>query len=270
MSSRHRKEERRRSQSRSRSRRYAKFRQASPTRRVHLNKSSNESARNQERGSSVKTETNEYYGKIEVHLAGKSLSDDDMRRWCREDGPRLISKNANCAWDRLDLSRNNIGDEGVSHLVRFLQDRKQAVVRLMLFMNKLVEPDAVCRLIEDSELGVGAPSGLSELHLSSNSMTLSALRRIIESVRRRALQCGPFRQPVWLRAERNPSLENEATEFAKGYWSSNFKICLDGGRPESGCSLSHCRYNADVHLHLFGANRANRHWGKSWQASDRA
>lgn len=194
-----------------------------------------------------------------------------MRRWCSEDAPKLL-KTLTGSIERLELSKNELTDRGVDYLVRFLKENRQAVVRLYLFMNKLTELDSVCDLIEDSELGPGAPGGLTELHLSSNSITLDAFKRLMTSFRRRARDCRGFRQPIWLRLERNRGLEDhtpnhgddghdrgsrEIADMVEDFWNTGLKVCFDGGSGESGCSVRKCRHNADVHLHLYGANQKN-------------
>jgi len=190
-----------------------------------------------------------------VELADSQYDDDRLQKWCEEEGPRELQRLGSGRLDAIDLSRNDITDEGVRLLVDLLRKHRQPTQRLKLFRNRLRDPDALCQLIEDEDLGAGAREGLSELHLSSNSITRDGLSRLLESLRRRHVACGGFRQPIWLRVERNAGIQQGSVEeLAKEYTDKGLHICLEGGGPKSRCTIKYCRYDAQVHVHVEGGN----------------
>lgn len=190
-----------------------------------------------------------------VQLADAQFDDARLQRWCTEEGPQELQRLGPGVLEAIDLSRNSITDEGVRSLVALLQQHRQATRRLKLFRNKLCEPNALCQLIEDADLGAGAADGLSELHLSSNSITAEGLRRILESLRKCKITCRGFKPPIWLRVERNLGLEAEAVQsLATEYVEKGLNVCLEGGGPNSSCTIKWCRHDADVHVHIEGGN----------------
>lgn len=205
-----------------------------------------------------------------------------MLKWCKVQGRKELEKFGKGSLDSVDASKNSLTDDGVASLLDFLVDMRKGTIRLKLFNNNLKEPAAVCRLIEDKNLGVGNECGLHELHLSHNSIGVSGLEMLLDSVFRRARDCGGLRPPVWLRVERNRGLSESAREIADAYARRGLRVCLDGGTPNSGCNLKTCRHSADVHLHVEGANsntqaggrpqgREKKHWNsvRSWSSDDR-
>jgi len=203
-------------------------------------------------------------GPMKVKVELKGLQDEGLRRWCSEegDGALQLKSFGSGPIEGLDVSNNELTDKGLEYLVRFLKKRRQAVIRLFLYHNKLTELRALCDLIEDSAFGAGAIGGLAELHLSSNNITLDAFGRMLDSLRRRAQACGGFKQPIWMRVEFNSILEDHAKELAEEYCKrhKHFKVCFDGRVKECGCTIKKCRKGADVHLHLFDENRGKSNW----------
>lgn len=190
-----------------------------------------------------------------VELADSQYDDYQLQKWCEEEGPRELQRLGPGRLDAIDLSRNAITDEGVRLLVELLQRHRQSTQRLKLFRNRLRDPDALCQLIEDEDLGAGAREGLSELHLSSNAITRDGFSRLLESLRRRHATCGGFRQPIWLRVERNAGIQyKDVDALAKEYTDKGLHICLEGGGPNSRCTIKYCRYDAQVHVHVEGGN----------------
>jgi len=189
----------------------------------------------------------------QVHLPGVLLSDAGLRQWCDTEGPHHLARLGPGPLDCMDLSHNNLSDQGADDAVSFLLWRGQQTKRLKLFHNGLLEPLALCRLLEDERCGVGAVDGIMELHLSHNQMNLSIVERLLTSVATRLYkEARPLRPPLWLRVEHN-NLDSEAKDLLKEI-DSGVKLCFECGIKikgrRLGCNLAHCRYGADVHLVL--------------------
>jgi len=194
----------------------------------------------------------------QVHLPGVLRSDAGLRQWFDTEGTRHLERLGPGPLDCMDLSHNCLSDQGADDAVSFLLWRGQQTKRLKLFHNYLLEPLALCRLIEDERCGVGAVDGIRELHLSHNQMKISVLERLLSSVATRLdnmdKEARPWRPPLWLRVEHN-DLDGEATDLLKET-CSGVKLCFDCGVKSSrqcrsqGCTLTHCKNGADVHLGL--------------------
>lgn len=202
-----------------------------------------------------------------VNLSWQRLDDDMLRWWCADEGPNLLWQLGLDMLDDLDVSCNRLTDKGVSFLVDFLLQHRQCVRRVKLFRNMLREPVSLCRLIEDTQVGAwpgwgdeaptardGSATGLQELHMSRNCVTAEGLRSLLESLRRRAAANGRPKRPFWLRLERNDGLTEPARRLAEEFCRKGLGVCLEGGHPNSGCNLRHCRLRAAVHLHIEGPN----------------
>jgi len=187
----------------------------------------------------------------QVHLPGVLLSDTGLRQWFDAEGPRHLARLGPGPLDCMDLSHNNLSDQGADDAVSFLLWRGQPTKRLKLFHNCLLEPRALCRLIEDERCGVGATDGITELHLSHNQINMSMLEQLLGSVatclQREAKSLKP---PLWLRMEHN-NLDGEAKDLLKETYPG-VKLCFECGSKgmRQRCNLGHCRYGADVHLVL--------------------
>jgi len=185
-----------------------------------------------------------------LHLSHRNLDDEDIRRWCAEVGWRKLDKNQHQLLDAVDLSNNQLTDAGVDAFVDFLAEARKPTRRLKLYENGLREPLGLCRLIEDVNLGPGCKEGLRELHLSSNAITLQGIRRILDSLlhRRKQLEKA-FEPPVWLRVERNEgSDEDTVMDLAKEFRAAGLGVCTEARGKGHGCTISWCRYGADVHI----------------------
>lgn len=182
----------------------------------------------------------------QVHLPGVVKSDDGLKHWLKEEGPGHLDRLGPGPLDCVDVSQNDLTDDGVNFLADFLLSRGQKTRRLKLFNNRLREPIGICRLLEDTRLGVGERDGLDELHLSHNVVTYKMLERILGAVTKSNYPPNP---PLWLRVEQNVGLANDARHLREAP-PSGLKICFEAERGRSGCSLKHCRHGADVHLVL--------------------
>ena len=190
----------------------------------------------------------------QVHLPGVVQSDDGLKRWLHEQADKHLD-GLGCAifpLDCVDVSHNNLTDDGVNALVDYLLKRQQPTRRLKLFSNRLREPPSMCDLIRDGCCGIGARNGLSELHLSHNLITESMVDNLLGATGKAIAACGGrLRQPFYLRMELNSTLEGlDPKRFSEDDGKRGFKICLSAGYPKSGCNVKHCRHGADVHLIL--------------------
>jgi len=189
----------------------------------------------------------------QVHLPGVVQSDSGLQQWIAQAGnDHLHWINGSLAC--VDVSKNNLSDVGAEHLVNFLLEKSQPTMRLKLFDNQLCEPLSLCRLIEDQVCGVGADSGLQELHLSDNKITEYALERLLRSVSRMTVTSKKQRRPLWLRIEKNGSLHEGARRLAEKAKQDEHlpSVCLEAGQGQKsvGCNLHSCKHGAEVHLLL--------------------
>lgn len=152
--------------------------------------------------------------------------------------------------DCVDVSQNELSDQGVKFLVDFLLARGVRTQRLKLFNNELREPTALCRFLEDPHCGVGGKDGLGELHLSHNGITSRTVYEVIDAVGRRLRNLGGrIRPPLWLRFERNGDhLQEVERHLQKETTVSGVQVCLQAGTSGSGCNLKQCKHGADVHV----------------------
>lgn len=195
---------------------------------------------------------------LRIHLARSGFGDSGLKEWVDAEGLEVQQQLAGGGVESMDLSENQLTDRGVHFLVKWMLDYQVPVRRLKLFKNRLSFPIALCGLIEDNVVGVGAEVGLRELHLSSNGIAADAVARLLDSIRRRREKCGGrFDPPLWLRLERNELSQEDAERLADSYAKKGLLICLEGGSAKSGCTIQSCRHSADVHMHMVGGNKNN-------------
>jgi len=185
----------------------------------------------------------------QVHLPGVVQSDEGLQRWLEEDGPEHLERLGPGPLDCVDVSHNNLTDEGADTLLRFLLRRQQSTRRLKLFHNRIREPYALCEFLEDPVCGVGAYDGLGELHLSHNHVTVRMLEWILKSVGHAVRAAGgSLRPPLWIRVEHNGTLTHDAVHLTKAETLHGIRLCSPHDLKRSGCGVKHCKYHADVHL----------------------
>lgn len=192
-----------------------------------------------------------------MHLPGVVRNDNGLRQWIATTGPEHIYYLGKGPLDCVDVSQNDLSDDAVEHLVNFLIEKSQPTLRLKLFNNKLREPLALCRLIEDQVCGIGSETGLRELHLSHNALTTYALERLLESVSRVSWASEHRKRPLWLRIEKNDGLYEGAQRVVEKARADKHlpQVCLEAGgkgKGKGGCSLTYCKHGADVHLLVRG------------------
>lgn len=197
---------------------------------------------------------------LRIELGNRGLDDARFLQWIETEGPEVIQNlHAGGCLDSVDLSDNQLTDEGCRLLVKWLLECHVPARRLRLFKNQLRSPAALCGLIEDGDLGIGAEAGLRELHLSSNKIDEEGIVCLLDSICRRKNKVGSqFKPPLWLRLERNAhSMDEEAVaKLAAEYADRGLSICLMGGKAGSGCTIQRCTRGADVHIHIVGGNKS--------------
>lgn len=207
---------------------------------------------------------------IRIELADRGLEDAGIQQWIETEGPQVLQEiqTSGGTFDSVDVSSNGITDEGCDYLVKWLMDSRVPVRRLKLFKNQLKAPVSICKLIEDSDLGIGNVSGLQELHLSSNNITEEGIKSVLDSISlRKKLVTETFNPPIWLRLERNGLDRDAAKMLAEAYVEKGLNICLEGGDAKSACNLRSCSSGADVHLHVTGGNKTGgAGYRRGWQA----
>lgn len=193
------------------------------------------------------------------------LNDLNIASWLGEFGDGILDgMPADRQLADLDFSRNALTDEGAATLVSWLIDNHVSTTRLRLFTNRLVRCEAICRYLEDLNLGAGAPRGVRELHLSTNLINHEGIANLLEALlwSKISRDLEVFDPPIWLRVERNiPGLsETDAINFQDGYGKKGLALCLEGGMGGE-CSVKRCAHGADVHIHFIGSNQSS-----NWRA----
>jgi len=184
-----------------------------------------------------------------VHLPRKFMGDAGLQQWVTDEAPGHLESLGASAIECVDVSHNEITDAGAESLIDFFLERQRPMRRLKIFGNRLSEPFALCRLLEDPRCGICAPDGLAELHLSHNNIAPGMLWRLLESIAYTIEKFGRPRWPIWLRLERNAGLR-DAGEIPR-----KLRVCFEAGPGARGCGIRHCRNDADVHLLLEGVKR---------------
>lgn len=204
-------------------------------------------------------------GDLRIELGRRQLGDEGVLEWISKDGSEVLKHLGDGgSFDSVDLSENQLTDEGGEALIRWLLECKVPVRRLKLFKNRMRSPAALCGLIEDEILGVGASAGVRELHLSSNEIDKEGVIALLDSIcERKKKTSAVFDPPLWLRLERceHHLSEERAQKVVEDFAAKGLKICLEGGVKGSGCSIQHCKHSADVHLHVAGGNKTT---GNRW------
>lgn len=212
--------------------------------------------------SNKKSKEEEAQKDLRIELADRQLADAGIQQWLTREGPQVLYelKRSGGSFDSVDVSSNQITDTGCAALVKWLMDSRVPVRRLKLFKNQLKAgcSTAICKLIEDKDLGIGNVSGLQELHLSSNNITVEGIKSILDSIcLRKKLVQDKFNPPIWLRLERNGLDRDAAKTLAEAYVAKGITICLEGGATNSACSIRSCSSGADVHVHVTGGNKSH-------------
>lgn len=145
----------------------------------------------------------------------------------------------------VDFSGNDLTDVAVEAVVDLILSESRPVKRLKFFSNRLCEPLAICRLLEDKTCGLGVFGGPQELHLSHNNLSSAVVEQLLECLLVFKLESGaPVRPPFWIRAERN-GLQPAGEELVDLMGKRGLDVCLvERARREEADPF------ADVHLYV--------------------
>jgi len=153
-------------------------------------------------------------GVFKVEQEGDALADDVMREWGGWMDAQFAKYFGRSEWpaltaSTLNLSRNELGDEGVRCVVEYLRRREIAVQVVKLFKNNIGDVGAWAI----GQLLAHAREPVQEVHLSHNRITEQGACSIFEAIARSGRY--PYQmersgrresvglKPVWLRMEYN-------------------------------------------------------------------
>lgn len=147
--------------------------------------------------------------------------------------------------DLIDFNNNGLSDKGANVIVDFLVEHKTPVKKLKIYGNRLSSCEAFCRLLEDPSCGLQNEISLQELHLSHNTITISAFEDLLNTI----AQCKrpePMSPPLWLRIENNDFKQEDVSEVVERL-QDQLQVCFAEG---DDCSEKVCATGADVHIVL--------------------
>lgn len=183
-----------------------------------------------------------------------NLGDEKLLQWSQDreapdGGPALLQQMGSQFLNLIDFNNNDLTDKGASVIVDFLQEHKMPVKKLKLYGNRLTSCEAICRLLEDPEIGLQNADSLQELHLSHNDLSAASLEDLLNTV----AQCkrpGTISPPLWIRLEKNNIAAEDVAEVAQRL-DDQLSVCFDGSTNADGdCTVSACAAGADVHIVL--------------------
>jgi hypothetical protein len=223
-------------------------------------------------GMTVKQEG--HIARVSVHLASSRMTCEGAELWCAwfENQRSMLEKRggATVALEKVDFSRNEIGDHGLSALTNnVFVDLVPKVI--MLFGNAISDTSPLERVIEK---GV-----LRELHLSDNQVTATAACQLVVAAASARDMHGDARYPVrgetplWLRLENNTTganakfnvkLAETLCHAGRPLWRA---VCFVNGK--TWCTPSQCsclNHAPAVHLTYMGTDSARR---RQWRQPTR-
>eukprot|EP00927_Polykrikos_kofoidii_P070898 TRINITY_DN67268_c0_g1_i1.p1 TRINITY_DN67268_c0_g1~~TRINITY_DN67268_c0_g1_i1.p1 ORF type:complete len:880 (-),score=160.04 TRINITY_DN67268_c0_g1_i1:155-2794(-) len=190
-------------------------------------------------------------GQVHIELQGRSPRMDDPKLlqfcdWLHEQLPIVVK---NFPYIRksgayVDLSDNNIGQEGLDKLFRVLRDHRVPCVVMKCYRNVL-DDNIIDTLVEYLYTQPEA-FPMHGIHISHNCITDKGAFRLI----RAAASCGHYprattRLPLWLRLECN-DVSNPQRVVAD-CMKEGYNVCL---MRDGLCSRSDCNHYSEVHIQL--------------------
>eukprot|EP00929_Paragymnodinium_shiwhaense_P052044 TRINITY_DN26101_c0_g1_i1.p1 TRINITY_DN26101_c0_g1~~TRINITY_DN26101_c0_g1_i1.p1 ORF type:complete len:653 (-),score=157.92 TRINITY_DN26101_c0_g1_i1:89-2047(-) len=149
-------------------------------------------------------------GGVTVDLGGRGLDDEKLCRWCEWASAGLPSVFSRRPRDiSLDVSKNQVGDEGVAALAELLKGIGVPVCKLLLHENRIGKGGC------EALAGLMLDLPVAELHLSHNRVDLEGAIALLKATAEATDPSGsplyPLRsaipsespKPLWLRLERN-------------------------------------------------------------------
>lgn len=167
---------------------------------------------------------------LHVNLAGLCLNDEDALEWSYWTKSYLHHRRAKRTVASIDVSRNNLCEIGLAHVLTAAAKNLGGGVRKLR---------AHCNNLRSVPLQALLSCGesLSELHLSHNQMDAASIHALLTCLVRSERYPLDAKQPLWLRLEKNPGCAGDKLVGISSEHSE--RICVVDGH--NGCTPHTCR-----------------------------
>eukprot|EP00746_Dinoflagellata_sp_MGD_P135645 gnl/MRDRNA2_/MRDRNA2_69690_c0_seq1.p1 gnl/MRDRNA2_/MRDRNA2_69690_c0~~gnl/MRDRNA2_/MRDRNA2_69690_c0_seq1.p1 ORF type:complete len:635 (+),score=130.35 gnl/MRDRNA2_/MRDRNA2_69690_c0_seq1:164-1906(+) len=127
-----------------------------------------------------------------LQLEDCRLGDDGLKNYLKKESETLenLIDVESRSLEFVNLSGNDLTDVGLGTLVDFLQAKDRPLKRLDLSQNRLVEPTAICEILQEGVCGLSSSHGLRQLDLSGNPITDSGFIGIFDAIFQFKINCG--------------------------------------------------------------------------------
>lgn len=191
----------------------------------------------------------------EMNLHGKNLGDHGLEKYLQDEGASHLERvhesypvRSGCI-QSMDFSDNNLTDDGMEAIVRFVIDQGRPVKAMKLRGNNFSEP-VLSRLLEDDTCGLGTDEGLSKVDLSNNRITQTGLMNILESLLTFRITSGkPLKPAFWLWLDGNGLDAEDQDEMIEMMREQGLRIHVRHRDKQ----IKQGEENADVHI-FFGTS----------------
>lgn len=158
-----------------------------------------------------------------LQLEGRNLGDDGLKKYLDEERcklEQLISENSSVL-EFVNVSGNNLSDDGVETLVDFLQAQEKPLKRLDVRNNRLTEPLALCQILREGTCGLSSSQGLRQLALTGNPITDVGFISIFDEMYQLKVNSGgTLRPPFEIEVDKNAPAGEASAEDREGMFET--------------------------------------------------
>lgn len=140
-------------------------------------------------------------GSAVLQLEDRHLGDDGLRNYLEQENDSF----ENSSFEVVNLAGNELTDAGLATLVEFLLAKQKPLKRLDLCRNRLVEPAALCEILQEGTCGLSSSHGLRTLALIGNPVTDVGFVSIFDAIYQLKINSGgDLCPPFQLKVDSNP------------------------------------------------------------------
>ena len=179
---------------------------------------------------------------LHVNLAGLRLNDEDALEWSSWTKSYLHHRRCKRTVATIDVSRNNLGEAGLAHILTAAAENLGGGVRKLRAHYNNMRSVPLQALLSCGER-------LGELHLSHNQLDGASIHALLGRLLRSHRYPLDGKTPLWLRLEKNPGCAGDQLSGCSPEYSR--RICVVDGKLD-GCTPGACRcaraYEPALHL----------------------